>query len=114
MTLERVLHWFLRLESWIALTGGALLLGLGGFVGLGIWAGTVELSLGSDLPKGALFAVAIGAVVLAFGYLFHRAAKSVRRATARTALGVLCPVDRPPHRRADRGGHGHRVLTQTG
>lgn len=98
MTVQRVLQWFLRLESWIALAGGALLLGFGGFLGFGIWAGTVELSLGSELPKGALFAMAIGAVVLAFAYLFHRAAKSLRdhdpleRPSPSFAASIACHI----------------------
>lgn len=98
MTVQRVLHWFFRIESLFALAGGGLLLGFGGFLGFGIWAGTVEPSLGSDLPKGALLAVVIGAVVLAFAYLFHRAAKSLRggealeRPSASFAASIACHI----------------------
>jgi hypothetical protein len=98
MTVQRGLYWFFRLESWIALAGGGMLLGFGGFLGFGIWAGTVELSLGSDLPKGAMFAVVTGALVLAFGYLCHRAAESVRsdaaleRPPAWLAASIACHI----------------------
>ena len=73
-----MLRWFFRLESLLAFGMGAVLLGFGGFLVVGIWTGGVELALGSDLPTGALYAMAIGTGTLAFGYLCHRAALSLR------------------------------------
>ena len=98
MTVHGVLHWFFRVESWLALAGGGLLLGYSGYLGVGIWRGTIQLHGGSDLPRAALTAGILGLLVLGFGYLFHRAAMALRDAEALVhpapafAVSVFCHI----------------------
>lgn len=98
MTVHGVLHWFFRIEAWLALAGGALMLGYAGYLGVGIWGGAIEVRQGSDLPQAVTLAGAFGLGSLCFAYLLHRAARALRNADALAqpapvfAISVFCHI----------------------
>lgn len=93
MTAGRILSWAFGLEGVAVCAAGGLLLALGLYTGVGISAGWVELSLGSDVPKAAIFMVIGGSVLALAGVPLLFAARNVRRdADGRPSAAVAVAV----------------------
>lgn len=93
MTAGRVLSWAFGLEGLVVCAVGGLLLLVGLGTGVGVSAGWIDLTLGSDVPKGAIFMVIGGSVLALGGVPLLFAARNMRRnADGRPSAAVAVAV----------------------